>query len=154
MTMMMTMMTSGRSNQDMMRARNYRSERASGWLTLFAFFGFIFVCFAPLAAPQMGPLCAISTLVLNRLTSGTLYPDPAYLDACVRHGLAFILNALRIKPKMLAMLRKTLLNLFVMEDAALDDSPALRRGVSRVRTALLREMGVLMSSFPAGGGFK
>ena len=94
-----------------------------------------------LESPQVGNLCSIITLIVNRFASGTLYPNKTYGNCCVETSLAFISNALHLKPKMLVMLKKTLLNLFILEDTG-----AFRYyNLQKVKTSLLREIGIILS---------
>ena len=103
-----------------------------------------------LEKPQIGSLCSIITLVLNRFTSGTLYPNKTYFNTCLEHSLVFISNALHLKPRMLVMLKKTLLNLFTLEE---EFEEAFQSILQKVRTSLLREIGIILSESRSSTAF-
>jgi hypothetical protein len=94
-----------------------------------------------LEKPQVGKLCSIITLIINRFMSDTLYPNKAYGNACIEHSLLFISNALHLKPKMLVMLKNTLLRLFILEETSI----SLHYNLQKVKTSLLREIGIILS---------
>ncbi|QDZ18436.1 hypothetical protein HOP50_01g09410 [Chloropicon primus] len=100
-----------------------------------------------LESPQglVGNLCSIITLVLNRVSSGSFYPSTAFGEILVEAGLTFISNALRLKPKMLVMLKKALLNVLILEGP---HSAAMHCNLQKVKTRLLREIGVILSENP------
>ena len=96
-----------------------------------------FTCILEELAGSDGMLCSIIMLVLNRLSSASLYPSRAFVTLCVDCGLVFVSMALHLRPKMLVMLKKSLLNFLTL-------SGHHGHSLQMAKTRLIRMVGVVL----------
>lgn len=111
----------------------------------------VFMC--ALESPEVGSLCSMIKLILDRFTrttggAGGAQSDPIQSDRakaifcrhCTDPALVIVASALRLRLRMLVTLQKTLLDLLMAEEEGSVGGLVLHK----VKASLLREMGIIL----------